>query len=35
MECDNLMSKEKLGHWSKELNVEEVGGGVEKKEEIE
>ena len=31
---DNLVSKEKLGHWSKELNVEElVGDRVEKKEE--
>ena len=34
MEGDNLVSKEKLGHWSKELNVEElVGDKVEKKEE--
>ena len=32
MEGDNLVGKEKLEHWSKELNVEEVdGGGVEKK----
>ena len=30
------MSKEKLRHWSEELDVEEVvGGGVEKKEEVE
>ena len=27
VEGDNLVSKEKLGHWSKELNVEEVVGG--------
>ena len=36
VEGDNLVSKEMLGHWSKELNVEEVvGGGVEKKEKVE
>ena len=36
VEDDNLVGKEKLGHWSKELNVKEVvGGGVAKKEEIE
>ena len=35
MEGDNLGSREMLGHWDKELNVEEVvGGGVEKKEEV-
>ena len=35
MEGDNLVSREMLGHWDKELNVEEVvGGGVEKKEEV-
>ena len=36
MEGDNLVGKEMLGHWSKELGVEEVvGGGVDKKEEVE
>ena len=36
VEGDNLVNKEKLGHWSKELNIKEVVGcGVEKKEEVE
>ena len=35
MEGDKLVSREMLGHWDKELNVEEVVvGGVEKKEEV-
>ena len=36
MEGDNFVGKEILGHWSEELSVEEVvGGGVDKKEEVE
>ena len=36
VEGDNLVSKEKLRHWSKDLKVEEVvEGKVEKKEAIE
>ena len=36
VESDKLASKDSLGHWSEELDVEKiVGGRVEKKEEVE
>ena len=36
VENDKLVSKEKMGHWCKELDVEEVvGSRVEKKEAVE